>query len=243
MADGEGNGEGGAGGEGGGEGGGGKAAPETITLTSAQLDARIQRAATNANRDFIKSLGYEKPEDLQAALKAKKDADDAQLSEVQRATEAARASDARATAAEAQAKAGTIRVAALTAATKAGIPGDRIEAAIRLLDTEALEVGADGRVVGADEAVTALLAGSPWLLADAKGGTKEPVGTGAGGGAGGEGAGKPIVLSDAQKSMAKAQGLTEAEYARGLTGAPGTPTHEAYVQTHQEEAAKAGSKS
>lgn len=240
MADGEGNGEGGAGGEGGGTGG--SKPPETITLTSAQLDERIQRATRNANRDFIKGLGFDKPEDLQAALKAKKEADDAQLSEVQRATEAARAADARAAAAEAAAKSGTIRVAALTAATKAGIPGDRIEAAIRLLDTDALEVGSDGRVVGADEAVTALLAGSPWLLADAKG-RPDPKGTNADGGAGGEGSAKPIVLSDAQKSMAKAQGLTEAEYARGLTGAPGTATHVDYVKTHQEEAAKAGSKS
>lgn len=241
MAEGDGTGAGGGDGTGGGGAGDG-GGEKPISLTSAQLNERLERATRTATADFIKSLGYEKPEELKAALDAKKAADDAAKSALELAQEKATQADARAKAADERANGALIRTAAFSEATKAGVPADRIDHAIRLIDLTTIEVGADGSVKGAAEAVTALLEGAPWLKGDGgAGGGKPNVGAGAGGGSNGGGA-KPVVLTADQKAMAKAQGISEEAYARGLLGKPGSETHAEYVATHKAEAAKSGAK-
>lgn len=222
--------------------GGGGGGPAPITMTPAQLDERLARERTASQREFLRGLGYEKPEDLKAALDAKKAADDAAKSALELATEKATQADARAKAADERANGALIRTAAFSEATKAGVPADRIDHAIRLIDLTTIEVGADGSVKGAAEAVTSLLEGAPWLKGDGgAGGGKPNVGAGAGGGSNGGGA-KPVVLTADQKAMAKAQGISEEAYARGLLGKPGSETHAEYVATHKAEAAKSGAK-
>ena len=220
-------------------GGGGQTA---ITMTPAQLDERLARERSASQREFLKGLGYEKPEDLKAALDAKKAADDAAKSALELATEKATQADARAKAADERANGALIRTAAFSEATKAGVPADRIDHAIRLIDLTTIEVAADGSVKGAAEAVTSLLDGAPWLKGDGgTGGGRSGVGAGAGGGSNGGGA-KPTVLTADQKAMAKAQGISEEAYARGLLGKPGTETHADYVAGHKAEAATSGKK-
>jgi hypothetical protein len=55
--------------------------PETISLTSEQLKKRLDESATAAQRKFLKGLGFEKDEDLTAAIKRLKDSDQANLTE------------------------------------------------------------------------------------------------------------------------------------------------------------------
>jgi hypothetical protein len=58
--------------------------PETISLTSEQLKKRLDEASASAQRKYLKSLGFEKDDDLSAALKRLKETDDASKTEHER---------------------------------------------------------------------------------------------------------------------------------------------------------------
>lgn len=57
---------------------------EEIRLSSRELQKRLDETRESARARFVKDLGFEKPEDLKAVLKAAKDAEDAKLSEIER---------------------------------------------------------------------------------------------------------------------------------------------------------------
>lgn len=55
--------------------------PAEVKLSSAAFKERLAEEATKAQRRFLKDLGFDKAEDLQAVLKVKKELEEAQLSE------------------------------------------------------------------------------------------------------------------------------------------------------------------
>lgn len=57
---------------------------EEIRLSSRELQKRLEETRDAARTRFLKDLGFEKPDDLKAVLKAAKDAEDAKLSEIER---------------------------------------------------------------------------------------------------------------------------------------------------------------
>lgn len=227
--------QGGGGGGGAGGGGGDGSGDKPITMTPAQLNDRLERAKSGAVGEFVKGLGYEKPDEVSAAVKAAREAADAQKTELQRAQEERDAERTRREQAEARVATEARTRGIQSAALKAGIPGDRLDAVTRLVDASAVTVGDDGTVTGADEAVAAMLAANAWVTAQAGG-----AGRGTGGGEGAGGGGGAAALTDAQKQAAKISGVTEEAYARALQGAPGSETHEQYVRDAAERA-RAGS--
>lgn len=208
-------------------------APESLTLTTAQLDARLKRAASTATAELLSELGLKSKDELANAIKSQREAAAAQQTEAERErTRAAEASAAAASATEAlQAERRTQAV--MRAALKAGIPGERIDAVTRLVDPTAITF-ADGAFVGADEAVSALIAENAWITAGA---APRPVGTGAGAGAQGNG-GAATGLNADQQWAARVTGVPTERYAAAAQAKPGDANQE-YVASSLEAMAKA----
>lgn len=206
--------------------------PETLTLTTAQLDARLKRAASSATSEFLKELGIKDKDELTGLIRAQREATAAQQTEAERerarATEASAAANAATEALQAERRTRAVMAAAL----KAGIPGDRIDAVTRLVDASAITF-ADGVFSGADEAVSALIAENAWITAGAG---ARPVGTGAGAGA--QGNGSPAGgLSPEQQWAAKVTGVSADRYAAAAQ-AKGDANGE-YVASSLEQLARA----
>ncbi len=153
-------------------------------FSQADLDAIAgrtrQEATEKAQRDLLASLGVTDVEAAKTALAAAKAAEDAQKTDLQRATEERDKAIADA-AALAQITRDTVVASRLDVALRdAGINPARIEAAKRLVDQGALKVEGS-EVTGVAEAVASLKAATPEWFGVA-GSPPDVTGTGSGGG-------------------------------------------------------------
>lgn len=126
------------------------------TFSQAEVDRIVQERLGREKQRFA---DYD---DLKAKASKFDDLDAASKSELQKATERAEAAEKRATEAADRAKASDIRSAVTAAATTAGAID--IDAVLALIPSNAVTVGDDGRVTGADTAVKALLESKPYLV-------------------------------------------------------------------------------
>jgi hypothetical protein len=207
--------------------------PETISLTTAQLDARIKRAQSSANSEFLSELGFKSKDELANVIKAQREAAEANQTETERERTRANEASAAATATTERLMAAERRNAVMEAALKAGIPGERIGAVTRLVDSSAVTY-LDGAFTGADEAVAALVAENAWITA---GVTPRPVGTGAGAGAAGNGSPATGLTAD-QQWAARVTGVSAERYAASAQSAPGDANRE-YIASSLEAQARA----
>jgi hypothetical protein len=132
--------------------------PETSdkTFTQADLDRIVQ---DRLNRDRAKFADYD---DLKAKATKLDELEQANKTELEKLL--ARAEEAEKRAAEASERAiqSARRVALVSAATAAGAVDP--DAVLKLVDADALTIGDDGQVTGAEEAVKALLESKPYLV-------------------------------------------------------------------------------
>jgi hypothetical protein len=145
----------GEGGEGGDGGSGGGQAEKTFTQADVDriVQDRLARAKSAPPADY---------EDLKAKAAKFDELDAANKSELEKAQEAARkATEERAKAVE-RANAALRRGAVTAAAVKAGAVDP--DAVLALIAQDAVTVGDDGQVTGAEEAVTSLLKDKPYLV-------------------------------------------------------------------------------
>src|SRR5487761_605939 len=130
-----------------------------------------------AEKELLKELGVESRDAIAATLKAAKDAEDSQKTELQKAQEEATKAREEAVAAQAEAKNSRITTALALKIRDEGINPDRAAAAMRLVDSSKLEVK-DGEVVGLDDAVKALKEASPEWFGAFKGSLPDASGSG-----------------------------------------------------------------
>jgi len=168
----------GAGAGGGGQGAGGDSDP-VVSFKQSELNKsyadRAKRAAESAVNDLLKSLGIKSADDLKAALKKAQDTDQAQLTELQKAQQAASAAQARIADLErsnlqVQTEAQTARVRSAVELAAARLGFHNPEDAYQLADVAGIEIGEDGKVNGAEEALKALIKARPYLVKSAAGG-------------------------------------------------------------------------
>lgn len=153
------------------------------TFTQAELDRIIADRLARANK------GREDYDDIKAKLtaleQAEVDRQKAELTEAERLAADLEAANTKAQEAEARG------VAAITAANKRlisaefkalarekNVPADRLAAAYKLADLSSASVDDEGNAVGVKEAVEALIAAEPYLVAETK---PKPIGGGGGG--------------------------------------------------------------
>lgn len=171
--DGGGAGGGDNGGNVGGDGGSGSAGGKKVDFTPEQqaeleriLGERLSRAekaaAKKAAEDYAKAQGYENAAAMEAALKAHKEAQEKQKTDLQKAQEAEAAAKAQVKAAEERAKAALIKAAFVAEAADKSLVS--IEDAFVLADLSKVTVGDDSKVDGMKEAVEALLKAKPYLV-------------------------------------------------------------------------------
>ncbi len=154
------------------EGGGDGAPPKTFT--QAELDRIVQDRVAR-----VKSAAPADYDDLKAKATRLDEIEAANKSELERAQEAQRQADERATRAEAERSQTRIETAVMLAAIKAGAadPDD----VVKLLAKDAVTIGNDGQVTGVEDAVKALLEAKPHLVGKS---SNTPTGDGDGGGRG-----------------------------------------------------------
>lgn len=117
------------------------------------VQERLARAKSEPPADY---------EEAKAALAKLAEIEAANKSDLEKAQEAAAKAEADRDAAIEKAKTATLRSSILAAASKAGaVDPDDVFA---LLDKDAVTIGDDGQVTGADDAVKALLAAKPHLV-------------------------------------------------------------------------------
>lgn len=132
-----------------------------------------------AEKELLKELGVESRDAIAATLKAAKDAEDSQKTELQKAQEDAVKAREEAVTAQAEAKNSRVDTALALAIRDAGINPDRAAAAMRLVDTSKLEVNG-AEITGLDDVVQELKTQSPeWFGAK----FSPPDASGSGGGA------------------------------------------------------------
>lgn len=165
-----GNGEGGngTGGNAGGQGGAPDKKPAVAFDTEAAFMARMQREGKKMVGDFLKTLGFEKEDDLKTVITAHKDKIEADKTELQkaqdRATALEKAQAAAVTKLEAAARTSEAKVAALAA----GVKPERLDYLLKLADLSEVAVNdgtADAAAVKA--AVEKVLADMPELKGQA----------------------------------------------------------------------------
>ncbi len=161
-----------AGDKGGGSGSGGKD-PEKLTMTQADLDAIIERRLARDRKDREKAAEEEKKKAAMTEselLKAEKAEADKKAADIQSAANTRIA-----------------RSEFKIAAQAAGVPADRLEAAVRLADLSELtpdEKTGEFSKKDIDNAVKATIKANPFLTAGANGGGSVGGGANPGGGSG-----------------------------------------------------------
>ena len=161
------------------------------TFTQTELDRIVQdRVARARPADY---------DDLKAKATKFDEIDAANKSELEKAQEAARKASEERDTARSEVQEMSKRTAVFAAAVKAGaVDPDAVHA---LLDKNAVTIGNDGQVTGADEAVKALLESKPYLV-----GKPASAGTGsADGGSRGNGDGPKQFTKDELSSMTPQQ--------------------------------------
>lgn len=154
--------------------------PEQQAAIDAIIAERVSRANRSAAKAALearaKELGYESVEEMEAALREHKKAQDAQKTEAQKLQEALEAEKTKATQAAERAKRALIKAAFAEQAIAANLVS--VDDAFALADLSGVEVSDDGTVTGAKEAVEQLVKAKPYLVKQAGG----PGGSAGGGG-------------------------------------------------------------
>lgn len=148
---------------------GGDAKPYATFPDADSFAARMDREAKQRLAKQAEELGYESVDDMLAAAKAKREADDQAKSDAEKAREEAdRAKNESKTALE-RANARVVRAEARVVASDLGIKGERIAHAIKLADLDGVEVSDDGDpdTKAIRTALEAVLKDIPELKADA----------------------------------------------------------------------------
>jgi hypothetical protein len=174
--------------------------PETPdkTFTQADLDRIVQ---DRLNRDRAKFADYD---DLKAKATKLDELEQANKTELEKVLARAEAAEKRAAEASERANKSAIRSAVISAATSAGAVDP--DAVMALIDHNALTIGDDGQVTGAEEAVKGLLESKPYLVGNAH--TPAPRGAAVEGGPRGSGAPKQLSRDDLKGMTPEA--ITEA---------------------------------
>lgn len=204
VAGGAGDGDGGDGGKDGGDGGdggkGGAGDGSDKTFTQADVDRivqeRLARAKATPPADY---------DDLKSKAAKFDELEEKNKDELTKANDRATAAEARATKAEERAQQLSKRTAVVAAAVRAGAVDP--DAVFALIDSDAVTIGDDGQVKGADDAVKDLLEAKPYLVGKADGKTNAGGGKSgsADGGARGNGDGKKQLSRDDLASMTPKQ--------------------------------------
>lgn len=209
-------GAGGAGGDGAGDGGGqgggaGKDNEPFATFPDeASFMARMKREGKAQMEALAKELGFESADAMKAAAKAKKDADEAAKTELEK--EKARAEKAEQEKKDALSAANTRLVNAeiKVFAVQAGFvdPAD----AVALVDRSGIQVDEQGNVTGAKEAVEKLAKAKPHLVGTGKaGGTPGSAGNGSRQDGGGSGRAGDFGKKLAEKRVEEAKKRNESQ--------------------------------
>lgn len=151
--------------------------PEQQAAIDAIIAERVSRANRSAAKAALearaKELGYESVEEMEAALREHKKAQEAQKTEAQKLREALEAEKTKATQAAERAKRALIKAAFAEQAIAANLVS--VDDAFALADLSGVEVKDDGTVEGVKEAVEQLVKAKPYLV-------KQTGGSGASGG-------------------------------------------------------------
>ena len=157
------------------------------TFTQDELNAiasrEHKRGGQEALRAFAKELGFESVDEMKAAAKAQRDAQEKAKSELEREREARQRAEAERQAAINRANERLFRAEVKATAVELGIIDP--DAAFALMDREGVEVKDDGTVIGVKKALEALLKAKPYLAGKAQpgnriGGPSNPAGGGGG---------------------------------------------------------------
>jgi len=185
----------GEGGQGGGDGGGGDG---DKSFSQADVDRivkeRLARAKTTPPPDY---------DDLKAKAAKFDELEEKNKDELTKANDRATAAETRATQAEERAQLLSKRTAVVAAAVRAGAVDP--DAVFALIDNDAVTIGDDGQVKGADDAVKSLLEAKPYLVGQAGGKNAGGKSGSADGGARGNGDGKKQLSRDDLASMSPKQ--------------------------------------
>jgi hypothetical protein len=139
-----------------------------------QFDAARAQRTIDQLRDEVKA-SKAAAKDAEALKKRLQEIEDKDKSEVERLAGTAKEASEKLTAAEARARDLAIRLAVAETASALGITGASVKAAVRLLDTKALEFDEDtGEPTNVEKVLKALVAEYPMLATDA--GEKPPAG-------------------------------------------------------------------
>lgn len=178
----------------------GDAQPQVITMSPAQLEARLAR-------ERQKFADYDQ---LRAAKAELDKLQEAQLSELEKAKKQAQEAKEAGDRALAQANDRLIRAAFVAEAAKAGAahPDD----VYHLADLAGVSIGDDGTVTGVAEAVKTLVDGGRLVMS----GRPQAPGLDGGAGSGQRASEKPVPLSPEQLAVARKMGLTPEQYRAGM---------------------------
>lgn len=130
--------------------------PADKVLTQADVDRIVQERLTRERQKFA---DYD---DLKSKATKLDELEQANKTELEKLLARAEAAEKQAAEAAERAKASTLRAAVVSAATAAGAVDP--DAVLALINHDAVTIGDDGQVTGADEAVKALLASKPYLV-------------------------------------------------------------------------------
>lgn len=130
--------------------------PADKVLTQADVDRIVQERLTRERQKFA---DYE---DLKSKASKLDELEQANKSELEKMQARAEEAEKRATEASERAKASTLRAAIVDQANRAGAVD--ADAVLALLDPNAVTIGDDGQVTGAEEAVAKLLESKPYLV-------------------------------------------------------------------------------
>jgi len=179
-------------------------APQDISMTSAQLKERLERAKAQARAEFADYADLKVAAEKLAALEAE------QMGELEKAQKRAADLEAERDKAKRDATETLIRAAFVAAAALAGVAHP--EDAYALADKAGVEVAEDGAVVGVAEAVKALVDGGRLVM------SKHPAPSLDGGaGSGDPVADKLVALTAEEVAAAHKMGLTPEQYAASKT--------------------------
>lgn len=139
-----------------------KPQPYAVFPDEKSFMARLKREARSLLESEAKSLGFESAEAMRAALKALREREEAEKSELERLREAAQKAEAERQAALAAANERLIRAEVKAVAADLGIVDP--DAAYALMDRSGVTVDDDGQVQGVKAALEALAKSKPYLV-------------------------------------------------------------------------------
>lgn len=150
----------------GGDGGGGDGGDgDGATFTQADVDRivgeRAKRAGKTAISDFLTSLGFEKPDELKKVVEARREAEEKEKTELQKAQEKAQEEERKRTDLEAQLQRERLDRAIEREAQALGFAD--VTDATALVDRSRIETDDEGAISGVEEALEALLEAKPHL--------------------------------------------------------------------------------